>query len=277
MSCWRAVRSGLLLQFWTHSPSAGSGVLVLGLTYRQQRAVQEPEKQDADPAPLPASPISVQAKPRYPLSPRAAVAAVDPRLDVDRILIAGCLANALSPYISDPYLIHECLLPWLLNLQQLDPDFLHDPASRRSPRARHCTPLATAVTILEAVLDDWELKAVVQWSFRMLAMHALGETVGSEQQGSLPHVATAAALLGSEGRATEMLLSWQDLRQTLEWLLAIRRPSEAALKQELPHVRVLTLLQCVLVCPVVCGLCMLRQRHALKVRLPETIHASIAW
>lgn len=134
-------------------------------------------------------------------------------------------------------------MPWLLELQRLSPAQLTDPACKRSPRAWHSTPLATAVSILEAVLDDWELQAVVRWSFRAIAMRALGETVGAEKPGSLPHVATAATLLGSEGRATEVLLAWPDLQQALEWLLAIRRPRDAALKEEIPFVRFL-LLRC---------------------------------
>eukprot|EP00892_Ulva_mutabilis_P009450 jgi/Ulvmu1/6878/UM031_0083.1 len=196
----------------------------------------EPAKQDSAAPPLPSSPKSTSQKTRLPPSPRAAVAAVDPRLDVDRILLAGCLANSLSPYISDPYLIQECVLPWLTKLQRMDPEHLSDPASVRSPRARHCTPLATAVTILEAVLDDWELQALVRWSVLLLAVHALGETVGRDSPGSQPHVAIAATMLGSEGRATEVLLSWPDMHQALEWLLAVRRPSEAALRRELPEV-----------------------------------------
>ena len=172
-----------------------------------------------------------------PTSPRAAAATTDPRLEVDRILLAGCLAGHLSPYITDPYLIQKCIVPWLLELQRLSPAELADPVSKRSPRAWHSTPLATAVKILEAVLDDWELEAVVRGAFRALAVQALGESVGAARPGSLPHVATAATLLGSEGRATQMLLAWADLRQALEWLLAIRRPRDSLLKDELPLVR----------------------------------------
>lgn len=130
-------------------------------------------------------------------------------------------------------------MPWLLELQRLSPTQLTDPACKRSPRAWHSTPLATAVSVLEAVLDDWELEAVVRWSFQAIAMRALGETVGVEKPGSLPHVATAATLLGSEGRATELLLAWPGLQQALEWLLAIRRPRDVALKEEIPFVRLL--------------------------------------
>ena len=161
----------------------------------------------------------------------------------ERVLLAGCLADALSPFLSDPYQLNASFVPWMLALQAQDtaaslPPTSHDLGARRL----RSTPLAASISLLEAVLEDWEQRRALHAATLTLGLQALGATVSAADGGSLSAVATVATMFSSEGPATTALLGWDDLRDNLERLLVIRRPSDADLAAELPEVRPWTML-----------------------------------
>jgi hypothetical protein len=76
--------------------------------------------------------------------------------------------------------------------------------------------------------------------FLSISLRALGATVadgGGDSLGSLPYVEIAGEILGTEGRAAEVLLAAEDFPEHLERLLVLRRPSDADLQKKLPEVR----------------------------------------
>jgi hypothetical protein len=140
------------------------------------------------------------------------------------------------------------LVPWLLELQAADAEASAPltPGRGGPPSVasggdigarRLCTtPLAAAVALLEAVLEDWELRRALQAATLSLALQALGASVSADSPGSLPAVATVATIFSSEGPATEALLGWDELKDHLERLLVIRRPPDQVLRAEMPEV-----------------------------------------
>lgn len=103
-------------------------------------------------------------------------------------------------------------------------------------RRLRSTPLAAAISLLEAVLEDWELRRALHTATLALGLCALGATVTSGS-GSLGPVATVATIFSSEGPATTALLGWDDLKDHLERLLVIRRPCDADMATAIPNVR----------------------------------------
>ena len=93
------------------------------------------------------------------------------------------------------------------------------------------------MALLEAVLEDWELRRALHAATLALGLRALGASVTAADGGSLGAVATVATIFGSEGPATTALLGWDDLRDHLERLLVIRKPSDADMALEMPEVR----------------------------------------
>lgn len=111
-------------------------------------------------------------------------------------------------------------------------------------RRLRSTPLATAVSLLEAVLEDWELRRALHAATLTLGLRALCATVTTTDGGSLSAVATVATIFSSEGPATTALLGWDDLKDHLERLLVIRRPSDSDMAVEMPDVCSLLLMPC---------------------------------
>jgi hypothetical protein len=198
---------------------------------------------------LPTSPTKTLAEP----SSRTVTNIRNPHpIAAERVLLAGCLADSLSQFLSEPYQLNASFVPWLLGLQQQDTlastaiSAVHNGIGARRLRS---TPLAAAVSLLEAVLEDWELRRALHAATLTLGLQALGASVTATHGGSLSAVSTVATIFSSEGPATTALLGWDDLKDHLERLLVIRKPSDADMAAEMPEVsgRMITV-QCLCDC-----------------------------
>lgn len=153
---------------------------------------------------------------RAPPPPAAAAA-----LSAQRVLLGSVLAEHLGPLVTRPTAVRASVVPWLLRLQD-----------------EGTGGLARTLGLLEAVLDEFELRALAQALFARLGVLSISATVTLEAAGAEPVVRLAAALLARPGLGGAAR-AWPQLLPHLERLLTVRRPPSHELKKMIPKARCL--------------------------------------